>query len=103
FAGVGVEPEAERRSMDTPRLVTSGRWLAGRDAREVVLGSGLARSLGVVSQDTVTLMALSVDGVLNAIDAEVAGIATLPVREMDDRYLATSVGAADALLLAHGT
>ncbi len=105
FAGVGVDPEAERRTMDAPRLVTSGRWLEegdGRDAHEVVLGSGLAGALGVSPGEVVTMMAMSVDGVLNAIDAEVVGIATLPVREMDDRYLATSLGAADTVLLAHG-
>ncbi len=102
FVGAGVDPEAEARCMDAAGLVTSGRWLRGREAREAVLGSGLASSLGVAPGQVVTLMAMTTDGVLNALDVDVVGVTRLPVRDLDDRYLATSLGAADVLLAAGG-
>ena len=98
FLGVGVDPQGESRFMEVPRAVTSGRWLARRSERAVVLGGGLARSLGVRTGDTLTLLAATGDGTLNAMDAEVAGLVTLPIRELDDRYLATTLDLAAELL-----
>jgi len=103
FLGLGVEPEAEARSMDTPDLVTAGRWLGAAEDDEAVLGGGLARALAVGPGDWVTLFAMTVDGVLNARDVEVVGVAGLPVRELDDRYLAVPLASADRLLQADGT
>jgi len=102
FAGHGLDPAAEARTMDLPGLVIAGRWMVDRDAHEAVLGSGLAAALAVGPGDVVTLLAVTTDGVLNAVDVEIAGVARLPVRELDDRYLATSLGAADRLLEARG-
>ncbi|MEZ5330622.1 MAG: FtsX-like permease family protein [Thermoanaerobaculia bacterium] len=103
FVGVGVEPGREEESMDTPELVAEGRWLGDAEADEAVLGGGLARALGVEPGGWVTLFAMTVDGVLNALDVQVAGIASLPVRELDDRYLALPLASADRLLQAEGT
>lgn len=102
FLGLGVEPQAEAQSMDTPELVTAGRWLDETGADEAVLGQGLARALAVEPGGWVTLFAMTVDGVLNALDVEVVGIASLPVRELDDRYLAIPWASADRLLQAEG-
>lgn len=102
FVGVGLEPRAEARDMDTPELVSSGRWLDDPQADEAVLGGGLARALGVEPGGWVTLFAMTVDGVLNALDVRVAGVASLPVRELDDRYLAIPLASADRLLQAEG-
>lgn len=101
FVGVGVEPGGER-SMDTPELVTSGRWLTPTDSDEAVLGGGLARALDVEPGGWITLFAMTVDGVLNALDVEVVGIASLPVRDLDDRYLAIPLAGADRLVQAEG-
>lgn len=103
FVGVGVEPRAEEANMDTPELVAEGRWLDDPEADETVLGGGLARALGVEPGGWVTLFAMTVDGVLNALDVQVAGIAALPVRELDDRFLALPLASADRLLQAEGT
>ena len=88
--------------MDTAKLLVSGRWLAGTDERGVVLGSGLARALKVKAGDTITLLATTPDGVLNAIDATVTGLADIPIKELDERYLATTLGLASELLVASG-
>ena len=41
----GDLPQLEAGVMDTPNTVTSGRWLASREERGVVLGRGLAAAL----------------------------------------------------------
>jgi len=102
FLGVGVDPVPEAGQMDAPKAIASGRWLADRDERAVVLGEGLARSLGARAGDGVTLLATGEDGTLNAVDAAVAGIVHLPLKELDDRYLAATLGLADDLLGAGG-
>jgi putative ABC transport system permease protein len=97
FLGIGLDPQGEARFMEVPRALSSGRWLASRE-RGLVLGGGLARSLGARAGDTLTLLAATGDGTLNAVDGEVAGIVTLPIRELDDRYLATTLDLASELL-----
>jgi putative ABC transport system permease protein len=66
----------------------------------VILGTGLAASLGLKVGDTATLLSTTRDGTLNAVDATIAGLADLPIKELDDRYLATSLGLASDLLAA---
>jgi putative ABC transport system permease protein len=100
--GIGVDPGPEARAMDQPKTLAAGRWLAGRDERAVVLGTGLAKSLDLKVGDGATLLATTADGTLNAVDAEVVGLADLPIKELDDRYLATSLGLASDLLAAEG-
>jgi putative ABC transport system permease protein len=101
FLGQGLDPAPEARAMDAAHEIAAGRWLGERDAAEVVLGSGLARALSVTLGDAVTLMATTTDGVLNAVDAEVVGLCDLPLAELDERFLATSLGLAGELLGAN--
>jgi putative ABC transport system permease protein len=98
FLGQGLDPLPESRTMDAARELAAGRWLGDRRAAEVVLGSGLAGALSAGLGDVVTLMATTTDGVLNAVDAEVVGLCDLPMQELNDRFLATSLGLAGELL-----
>lgn len=102
YLGVGFDPDREARSMESRGLVTSGRWFSGPDEIAVVLGTGLARAAGAKPGDTVTVFGTTPDGVLNAVDATVAGLADLPVKELNDRYLATTIPAASKLLNVSG-
>jgi putative ABC transport system permease protein len=100
FFGMGVDPQAEARSMDLVSSITAGRWLENRGERGVVLGTGLAAALEVGAGDTITLLASTAEGVLNGVDATVVALAALPIKEIDDRFLATSLDLAADLLLA---
>jgi putative ABC transport system permease protein len=100
FLGVGLDHAAEARAMDQAKTLRAGRWLTGPADHAVVLGGGLARSLRLQAGDAVTLMATTADGTLNALDAEVAGVVDIPIRELDDRFLATSIGLAADLVSA---
>jgi len=103
YLGVAFDPEQEAREMETRSMLASGRWFARSDEVAVVLGAGLARAAGARAGDTVTVFGTTPDGVLNALDATVAGLAELPVKELNDRYLATTLPAASRLLNVEGT
>jgi putative ABC transport system permease protein len=100
--GEGVDPAREARAMDSRSLISRGRWLSDRREIGVVLGTGLAASLAVKPGDSVTLFATTPDGVLNALDAPVVGLADISVKELNERYLATSLEAASRLLNVTG-
>jgi putative ABC transport system permease protein len=102
FLGTGLDPAPEARTMDTAKLIVSGRWFQDAQERGVVLGTGLARALNVKAGDGITLLATTPDGVLNAVDAAVCGLADIPIKELDERYLATTLALASDLLVASG-
>ncbi len=102
FLGVGFDPREEARAMESKALITSGRWFSDPNESEVVLGTGLARALNLKAGDSVTLFGTTPDGVLNALDVTVAGLSDIPIKELNDRYLATTLPAASRLLGVSG-
>jgi len=102
FAGIGVDPEAEARGSNIPRSVHQGQWLDAKD-RGVVIGGGLAKALNARLGSSVTLLATTSDGTLNAIDATVRGIADISIKELSERYLALPLPLAQELLSAPDT
>ena len=101
FLGTGVEPDRERRMGFTTKMI-SGDPLAdeGPEAGSdtVLLGRGVAESLGVEAGDWVTLLAMTPDGMLNALDMEVRGIITTGVQDLDTRFLKLHIKSAQRLL-----
>jgi putative ABC transport system permease protein len=102
YLGTGLDPGPEAQTMDTAKLLSSGAWFTDASERGVVLGSALAKSLNVKAGDSITLVATTTDGVLNAVDATVSGLAEIPIKELDERYLATTLGVASDLVAASG-
>jgi len=108
FLGTAIDPLLEPRHMaciealnnaaKTPAGAGS-RWLTTDPAaREVILGVGLARTLGATVGSSLTLMSTTRDGALNAVDVEVAGLQDLGLRELNDRFLTVSLATASQLL-----
>ena len=75
FAGDGVVPENEK-VVSKWLVITDGENLSAVDASEVIMGSGLARNLGVSLGDTVVLLANTAEGGINAVSKPAAR--TLP-------------------------
>ena len=98
FLGVGVDPAPESSSSLATELVVAGRYLSDPDAPEVVLGTGLASALGAKTGQTITLMATTPDGALNAVDGVVVGFVDVKIKELNDRYLAAGLGLVSRLL-----
>jgi putative ABC transport system permease protein len=99
FAAIGVDPAAEAAGSEIPKGVHEGQWLKPGE-RTVVLGRGLAKLLNARVGDSVTLLATTPDGTLNAVDATVSGIAEIFIKELSERYLALPLPLAQELLTA---
>jgi putative ABC transport system permease protein len=101
FVGVGVEPDRESRMGFATRL-REGEGLPEQPPAEgedqALLARGLAAALDAHPGETVTLLATSSDGMLNALDVRVAGIVTTGVQELDTRYLKLHLASAQRLL-----
>lgn len=102
IAGLGVDPDAEARGSDIPKSVQDGHWLQAT-AREVVIGRGLAKLLNAKVGDSLTVLATTPDGTLNAVDVTIGGIADILVKELNERYLAMPLALAQELLTAPDT
>jgi len=99
YMAMAIEPREEEKMGFRPRIV-SGRNLSPdpAGAHEVLLGTGLARSLDVKPGDGLTMMGVTPDGALNGIDVEVVGTFTASFKEIDDRALRLTLPAAQQLL-----
>lgn len=98
YLGLGVDPEPEARATLARELVVAGHYLSSAGGEDVVLGTGLASALGARTGDRITLMATTPDGSLNAVDAVVAGLVDVRIKELNDRYLATGIGLVSRLV-----
>jgi putative ABC transport system permease protein len=96
--GEGVVPERENRFFTEMNFI-DGAPLSGND--EIILGKGLADSLGVKSGDTVTVLSQTVNSQLNGLDLKVAGVFHLGIKAFDDRFFRVSLSAAQQLLDTH--
>lgn len=95
----GIEPDAEF-SVKGPFLsMQQGQVLSSAGgAAQVMLGEGLARSLKAVPGTSLTLLASTTEGALNAMDVVVAGVFSTGVPDVDKRLVYTDLGSAQGLL-----
>ena len=69
--GEGIDPQRERQFFNQMNFI-QGHEI--RETNEIILGKGLAESLGLNVGETVTLLTQTVRGQLNGLDLKVAGI-----------------------------
>jgi len=101
FVADGVDPQKEEQLSKAFRIV-AGHDLSSLTAREVVLGRGLARNLGVSQGATIALLATTSGGSINAVEAKVAGIFISANQAYDDAALRLPIGLAQSLLRVNG-
>lgn len=96
--GAGIEPDSEFAVKGPFLTVKAGDVLAGGQRNMVMLGEGLARNLKAKPGTSLTLMASTADGALNALDVVVQGVFTSGIAEIDRRLLYTDLATAQSLL-----
>ncbi len=97
--GLGVEPDSEFSVKGPFLTVKSGDILAsGTPEPAVMLGDALARNLKAVPGSSLTLLASTTDGALNAMDVRVKGIFATGTPEIDKRLVYTDIATAQRLL-----
>jgi putative ABC transport system permease protein len=94
--GEGIEPTQEG-VLSSALQMLAGRALAESDRNGMVLGEGLARSLGVGPGDIVTLLVSTFDGAINTDEFEVVGVFRSFSREYDQRVIKIALPAAQQL------
>lgn len=102
FLGVGIDP-AREAEMGFEVKLRAGRELSMEEPGdgapgEALVALGLAETLDVEPGDLLTLLAMTPDGMLNALDVEVVGLMTTGVQDLDTRFLKLHRGSAQRLL-----
>lgn len=95
----GIEPDAEFAVKGPFLTLKAGALLAGGERQRVMLGEGLARSLKAEPGSSLTLLASTTAGALNAVDVTVAGIFSTGIAEVDKRLVYTDIVTAQQLLV----
>ena len=80
---IGVDPAFEPRVSTLPGLVRDGRFLAGNDAAEIVIGEVLARNLRIGVGDELTILGSGLDGSFAAAVVVVVGVFESGVKDID--------------------
>jgi len=95
----GVEPDSEFAVKGPFLNMIAGDVLAsGATQAEVMLGEGLAKSLKAKPGSSLTLLASTTDGALNALDVSVKGVFSTGVPDIDKRLVYTDIVTAQKLL-----
>jgi ABC-type lipoprotein release transport system permease subunit len=102
-AVVGVQPEYERNVSTLPGLVTTGRYLAGNEAAEIVIGASLARNLRVDVGDELTLLGSGRDGSFAAAVVIIAGIFDSGIADFDRSITEISLGLFQDMFYMNGS
>ena len=95
--GEGVEPVAEEK-LGTYLRYIEGRPLSDADQYGVVMGHGVARSLGLSIGDRVNLVISLAQGAVNTLDFEVVGVFQSFSRDFDARAVRIPLAAARELM-----
>ncbi len=93
-----VDPERDAAVFRTAGSVGAGRWLGPGAERGVVLGSGLAKELGLGLGDYVLVAASTVYENVNADEYEIVGLVETPIPEINKGALYISYADAEELL-----
>ena len=101
FIGEGVDPIKEA-FFSRGTIFTAGEPLSADDPAGIVLGAGLATSLGVGVGDTVVLLASTPSGGINAVEARVRGLFSTITKAYDDSVLRVPITMAQELLRTRG-
>lgn len=94
--GEGIEPQ-ENSDPGTYLRFSAGRQLTAHDDDAIIVGQGVATSLGLKIGDRVTLIITTSSGALNTLDFEVVGIFQSFAKEFDARIVRIPLGAAQKL------
>jgi putative ABC transport system permease protein len=93
----GVEPAKEAR-LGTYVQILQGRRLGPNDRYGMVVGEGVAKSLGLSVGSRVTLLANTTGGGLNTLDFDVVGVFRSFSKDYDDRAIVVALPDAHELL-----
>ncbi len=99
--GEGIEPDKELEHGIFVRML-EGRQLEAGDEYGMIIGQGVAHSLGLAVGDNATLVMNTTSGALNTLDFEILGVFRSFSKEYDARAVRIPLAAAQTLLDTRG-
>lgn len=100
FVGSGAVPEIDFRVRGMQTGFVAGEpFAAGADVPEIAIGKELAKIMKAKVGSSLTLLATTTEGSLNAVDVVVRGIISVGVPDIDKRLVLADVAAVQKLLL----
>lgn len=101
IVGEGIEPDGEAK-LGTFLNYIEGRALTGTDHDGIVIGDGVAKSLGLKIGDRVTIVMTLAAGAVNTLDFELVGIFQSFSKEFDSRAVRIPLDVAKTLMDTDG-
>lgn len=95
--GEGIEPDAEAKIATYMHFI-EGRALKDSDSDGIVVGQGVAKSMGLKVGDRVTLVMTLAAGAVNTLDFELVGVFQSFSKEFDARAVRIPIEAAKNLM-----
>lgn len=102
FIGDGVAPQ-EQRAFGSSLQISAGQNLSADDLKGIIIGEGLARSLGVSVGDQVVLLANTASRGVNAVEVTIRGLFHTVTKSYDDSALRMPIETARQLLRVQGS
>jgi putative ABC transport system permease protein len=99
MVAAGIDPDSEFAVKGPFLKMVEGSELSGKSSAMVMLGEGLARSLKAKPGSSLTLLASTTAGALNAMDVTVKGVFSTGIPDIDKRLVYTDVDTAQKLLV----
>lgn len=93
----GIEPGHEA-ALGSSLVVVVGRNLNDRDEAGLLIGTGVAKALGLRPGDPATLLVSTLRGGINTLDVEVVGVFQSFSKDYDDHAVKLTIKAAQLLL-----
>ena len=97
FIGEGVDSEAES-NFGSISIIVDGKALSRQEANGIILGRGLAETLGVKVGDPVVLLSNTAAGGVSAVEANVRGLFSTVSKAYDDSALRAPLSLAQRLM-----
>jgi putative ABC transport system permease protein len=102
FLGEGMDPEREKELNVTTKII-AGEDMSTGDPTGIILGKGLAASLGVKVGEKIVLLSGTGSGGLNGIEGHVRGVFITITKAYDDAVLRVPLPMARKLLKVSGS
>ena len=94
----GIDADAEFAIKGPFLTIKAGQAMSSDQRMQVMLGEGLARSLKAEPGSSLTLLASTTEGALNALDVTVAGVFSTGIPDIDKRLVYIDLPSAQKLL-----
>ena len=102
FIGDGVSPQ-EQATFGNAVQISAGQNLSAEYPREIIVGEGLARNLGVKVGDQVILLATTASRGINAVEVTIRGLFSTVTKSYDDAAIRLPIETARRLLRTEGS